>query len=70
MDDTTKNIIVEVTVASEGERVPMGLMNTEQALALPEELDVEISHPEHEPGETETFISREELKEHVDAAGA
>lgn len=57
--------IVEVAVNSDGNRVPLGLMNTEQALALPEGIDFEVSHPEHEAGATETFISKDELLKHV-----
>ena len=62
--------IVEVAVKSEGQRIPMGLMSAEQALSLPEDIDVEVSHPEHEAGATETFISRDDLKEHVETRGA
>ncbi|MDM9646825.1 hypothetical protein [Rhizobium sp. S163] len=58
--------LVEVAVTSDGQRVPMGLMSTEQALSLPEDIDVEVSHPEHEAGATDTYISRDELKEHVE----
>lgn len=56
--------IVEVAVTSDGQRIPMGLMSAEQALSLPDEIDVEVSHPEHEAGATDTYISRDELKEH------
>jgi hypothetical protein len=61
--------IVEVAVTSDGQRIPMGLMSAEQALSLPEEIDVEVSHPQHEAGATDIYISRDELKEHVEAQG-
>lgn len=61
-----KHSIVEVSVTNaEGDRVPVGLMNTEQALSLPQELDIKISHPEHQAGETETFMDRATLQDHV-----
>lgn len=61
--------IVEVAVTSGGQRIPMGVMSAEQALSLPEEIDVEVSHPQHEAGATDIYISRDELKEHVEAQG-
>jgi hypothetical protein len=57
--------IVEVAVNSGGDRIPVGLMNAGQALALPEEIEFEVSHPDHEAGATETFISTDELLERV-----
>ncbi|MFS2153321.1 hypothetical protein [Rhizobium sp. Rhizsp42] len=59
--------IVEVAVTSDGDRIPLGLMNAEQALELPEEIEIEVSHPDHEAGSTDTFISKGELAEHVAA---
>ncbi len=61
--------IVEVAVTSGGERIPLGLMSAEQALSLPEEIVLEVSHPEHEAGATDTYISRDDLREHVEAQG-
>lgn len=54
--------LVEVAAKTEDGRVPLGIMNTKQALDLPEELDVEISHPDKEAGATDHFIDREELR--------
>lgn len=54
--------MVEVAVTSEGERVALGIMNAKQALSLPEDIEIEISHPDHEAGSTDTFIDRDELK--------
>ncbi|TCL62035.1 hypothetical protein [Rhizobium sp. BK251] len=55
--------IVEVKVTSEGgDQVAVGLMNTEQALSLPEQMDVTVSHPDHAPGATDEFIGRDELR--------
>ncbi len=55
--------IVEVKVTNDGgEQVPVGIMNTVQALSLPQELDVTVSHPDHDPGTTAEFIGRDELR--------
>ena len=54
--------LVEVAAKTEDGRVPLGIMNTKQALDLPDELDVEISHPDKEPGATDHFIDKEELR--------
>jgi hypothetical protein len=55
--------IVEVKVTNEGgAQVPVGIMNTEQALALPEEMIVTVSHPHRDPGGTSEFIGRDELR--------
>lgn len=54
--------LVEVAARTEDGRVPLGIMTTKQALDLPEELDVEISHPDKEPGVTDVFIDRVELR--------
>ena len=55
--------IVEVKVTNVGgEQVPVGIMNTEQALALPEEMVVSVSHPHRDPGGTGEFIGRDELR--------
>ncbi len=59
-----KTPIVEVTVASEDGRVPVGIMNADQALELSRDVDVEVSHPDHAAGETDVFIGTEELREH------
>jgi hypothetical protein len=62
---TKTKTIVEVALNADGERVPIGIMNAEQALGLPADIDIEVSHPEHEAGATDTFITRDELKDHV-----
>jgi hypothetical protein len=54
--------LVEVAAKTEDGRVPLGIMTTKQALDLPEELDVEISHPDKEAGATDHFIDKDELK--------
>jgi hypothetical protein len=59
-----KSPIVEVTVASEDGRVPVGIMNADQALELSRDVDVEVSHPDHAAGETDVFIGTEELRDH------
>ncbi|OWV80606.1 hypothetical protein ATY78_07955 [Rhizobium sp. R635] len=60
----SKKPLVEVAVATEEGRVPLG--NAKQALALPDDLDVEVSHPDHEPGNTDHFIQKNELRRHLD----
>ncbi len=53
--------LVEVAARTEDGRLPLGIMNTKRALNLPDDLDVEISHPDKEPGVTDHFIDKEEL---------
>ncbi len=58
-----ENKIVEVTVvADDGGLVPIGIMNAKQALSLPEELDVSISHPDGEDGSPDGLIDRQGLR--------
>ncbi|WP_245443137.1 hypothetical protein [Rhizobium sp. H4] len=64
----SKKQLVEVSVDTEEGRVPLGIMNARQALALPDDLDVEISHPDHEPGNTDRFIQKDELRRHLDVS--
>lgn len=62
-----KHAIVEVSVTSvDGDRIPVGLMNTQQALSLPPEIDIEVSHPAHQAGSTDVFMDRVTLQDHVD----
>jgi hypothetical protein len=62
-----KHAIVEVSVPSaDGDRIPVGLMNTQQALSLPPELDIEVSHPAHQAGSTDIFMDQASLRDHVD----
>ncbi|AXV17045.1 hypothetical protein CYG48_15915 [Neorhizobium sp. SOG26] len=53
--------IVEAVVFNDGQRVPVGLVNIKQALEMPERVKFEFSHPAHEAGKTDIFISREDL---------
>ena len=57
----TKKKIVEATVKVDGKRVPVGLMNTKQALDMPAEQGMKFSHPDGKPGETDVLLSREQL---------
>ncbi|MDM9627661.1 hypothetical protein QTL95_17300 [Rhizobium sp. S152] len=66
MDKLTK--IVEVAVTSDGDPIPVGLMSAEQALELPEDIEILVSHPDHEAGATDIFISKDELAGHVTSA--
>lgn len=67
MELDKQNKIVEIAVTTDGDRIPLGLMNAEQALELPDQIEIEVSHPEHEAGSTEIFISKDELAEHLTA---
>lgn len=68
---TMTRTTVEVSVTSnEGVRIPIGLMTPHQALALPEEVAFEASHPDHEVGNTDVLLDREMLQDHVDAAAS
>jgi hypothetical protein len=60
-----KKKLVEATVKIEGKRVPVGIMNVEQALDMPPEEGVKFSHPDGEAGETDILLSRKELKQAV-----
>jgi hypothetical protein len=62
--------LVEVVVATSEGKVPLGIMNTEQALALPEEIEAKVSHPDHKPGETDVYIPLDELEQHPVASAA
>ncbi len=58
-----ENKIVEVTVLTDdGGQLPIGIMNAKQALYLPEELDVSISHPDGEEGLPDGLIDRQGLR--------
>ncbi len=62
-----KHAIVEVSVTSaDGDRIPVGLMNAQQALSLPPDIDIEVSHPTHAAGSTDIFVDRATLQDHVD----
>lgn len=58
-----KRKIVEATVTVDGKRVPVGIMNTKQALEMPREEGMKFSHPNGKPGDK--LLSRKELKEAV-----
>ena len=60
--------LVEVVVSTKKGKVPLGIMNTEQALALPDEIDAKVSHPDHKPGETDVYIPLNELEQHPAAS--
>ncbi|MCV9967009.1 hypothetical protein OIU34_34825 [Pararhizobium sp. BT-229] len=58
-----KKKMVEATVKVRGKRVPVGIMNTKQALDMPTEEGMKFSHPDGKPGETDVLLNRNELKE-------
>ncbi len=57
--------IVEATVKKRGRRVAVAIMNTTQALDMPETDGMEFSHPDETPGETEVRLTKTELAEVV-----
>jgi cold shock CspA family protein len=62
---TSKKPLVEVAVDTKEGQKPLGIMNSEQALSLPDHMEVKISHPDHEAGKTDVFISKEELRDEL-----
>lgn len=54
--------IVEAVIRSGEQRVPVGLVNLRQALEMSEKTPFEFSHPAHEAGRTDVFVSREFLQ--------
>jgi hypothetical protein len=67
--EMTAKKVVEVVVPQEGKHVPLGLMNAQQALDLPADMDVRISHPDRPAGATDLFMDRAELRDHLEAEG-
>jgi hypothetical protein len=57
-----KKKMVEATIKVRGKRVPVGIMNTKQALNMPPEEGMEFSHPDGKPGR-KVLLNREELKD-------
>jgi hypothetical protein len=57
--------MVEATVKKRGRRVAVGIMNTKQALDMPETEGMEFSHPDERPGETDVRLTQSELAEVV-----
>ncbi|MFK4772251.1 hypothetical protein [Rhizobium sp. ZW T2_16] len=53
--------VVEVAVEADGGLVPVGIMNLDQALALPDEIDAKISQPEQAAGAADLFVDRREV---------
>ncbi|WP_165823560.1 hypothetical protein [Metarhizobium album] len=43
-------------------------MTPRQALQLPDHVEFEASHPDHEAGNTDVLLDREMLQDHVDAS--
>ncbi|WJH38449.1 hypothetical protein N7E02_07460 (plasmid) [Aliirhizobium terrae] len=55
--------VVEVVAELEDGVTALGIMNAEQAMSLPSDVDVKISHPDDEPGKTDRFLDRYEFQE-------
>lgn len=54
--------MVEATVKLDGNRVPIGLMNVDQALDLAKESGMRFSHPDGVAGETDDLLTRKQLE--------
>jgi hypothetical protein len=54
--------IVEAVVRDGERRVPVGLVNVKQALELSSTGQFEFSHPAHEAGRTDVFVTHETLR--------
>lgn len=55
--------VVEVVAEMEDGVIALGIMNAEQAITLPSDVDVKISPPDDEPGKTDRFLDRYEVQE-------
>ncbi|NLR97230.1 hypothetical protein HGP17_10325 [Rhizobium sp. P38BS-XIX] len=55
--------IVEVVAIEGEERVPVGIVSVKQALEMPTRDGVEYSHPDHEAGATDVFVTQQELSQ-------
>lgn len=56
-----RKTVVEVAVEADGGLVPVGIMNLDQALSLPDGIDVKISHTEQAADAGDLFVDRREL---------
>lgn len=56
------NKIVEAVIRSGDRYVPVALVNIKQALEMSERTSFEFSHPAHEAGKTDIFITRDILQ--------
>ncbi|MGO4440929.1 hypothetical protein [Rhizobium sp. RAF56] len=61
-DADIREAMKAVASNDDGEKVPIGIMNAKQPLSLPEDMDVSVSHPDHDLGPTDEFIGRDELR--------
>jgi hypothetical protein len=59
-DMTTEKDLVEVAVRTEDGLTPLGIMNTEQAQALPDEIDAVIVDTDHKTGRMKTDVASDE----------
>jgi hypothetical protein len=56
------NKIVEAVVRNGDRYVPVGLVNLKQALEMSKRTSYEFSHPAHEAGKTDIFVTRDILQ--------
>lgn len=55
--------IVEIVAIEGEERVPVGIVSVKQALEMPTQDGVKYSHPDHEAGATDVFVTQQELSQ-------
>lgn len=65
---TSKTPLVEVVTITPNGPVALGIVNAEQALALPDDLGVLVSHPDLEPGTTDVYVEKHLVREALIAA--
>lgn len=53
--------VVEVVAEVGEELLPIGIMNADQASSLPSDVELKISHPDDDAGETDRYLDREEF---------
>ncbi|MNE33803.1 hypothetical protein D3C80_1274940 [compost metagenome] len=61
--------LVEVTVPHGSDHVPLGIMNAQQALDLPADIEVRVTHPDRTGAAADLFMDRSELRAHLRASG-
>lgn len=59
--------LVEVVVPTPEGKLPLGIMNVEQALSLPDDIEAEVLNPGSKPGEKDAYMPVENLEKHPEA---
>ncbi|WFU91401.1 hypothetical protein QA644_24890 (plasmid) [Rhizobium sp. CC1099] len=59
----TVSPLIEIVTRGDQGYVPLGIVNVEQALRMPQHLDLQFSHPEHDPAQGRVYIDRIQLRD-------